>query len=76
MSGVIKRPMPNAYALRRHLLQTRFEQGCRQLRPALYHEPSLWLLELDGPMIMTLHDLTHVHYPHTQPADRLREIER
>ena len=27
-------------------------------------------------MVMTLHDLTHVHYPQTQPRDRLREIER
>ena len=25
---------------------------------------------------MTLHDLTHIHYPETQPADRLREIRR
>lgn len=75
-SSVIKKLVPNAYALRRSLLQVRFERGCRHLRPTLYHEPSLWPLEFDGPMIMTLHDLTHVHYPHTQPADRLREIER
>lgn len=76
LSNIIKRLVPNAYALRRRLLQTRFERGCRQLRPALYHEPSLWPLEFDGPMVMTLHDLTHVHYPYTQPSDRLREIER
>lgn len=75
LSAVVKR-LPNAYTLRRHLQQARFEQGCRRLRPALYHEPSLWPFEFDGPMLMTLHDLTHVHYPHTQPADRLREIER
>lgn len=75
LSALVKR-LPNAYALRRHLQQARFEQGGRRLRPALYHEPSLWPFEFDGPMLMTLHDLTHVHYPHTQPADRLREIER
>lgn len=75
LSALVKR-LPNAYALRRHLQQARFERGCRLLRPALYHEPSLWPFEFDGPMLMTLHDLTHVHYPHTQPADRLREIER
>ena len=27
-------------------------------------------------MLMTLHDLTYLHYPTTQPAARLREIER
>lgn len=68
--------LPNAYELRRCLQQGAFNRGVKNLRPALYHEPSLWPFEFDGPMIMTLHDLTHVHYPHTQPADRLAEIER
>jgi hypothetical protein len=26
--------------------------------------------------VVTLHDLTHIHYPETQPRDRLKEIER
>lgn len=76
LSGWVKRFVPNAYSLRRYLQQARFSQGSARLRPALYHEPSLWPFEFDGPMVMTLHDLTHVHYPFTQPADRLREIER
>ena len=76
LSGWVKRFVPNAYSLRRHLQQVRFSQGAARIRPALYHEPSLWPFEFDGPMVMTLHDLTHVHYPFTQPKDRLREIER
>ena len=65
---------PGAYRARRWLEQRRFDSG----RPPvdLYHEPSLWPLDFDGPMLMTLHDLTHLHYPATQPAARLREIER
>ena len=68
------RNLPGAYRARRWLEQRRFDSG----RPPvdLYHEPSLWPLDFDGPMLMTLHDPTHLHYPATQPAARLREIER
>ncbi|MCR1757801.1 glycosyltransferase family 1 protein, partial [Pseudomonas aeruginosa] len=64
------RNLPGAYRARRWLEQRRFDSG----RPPvdLYHEPSLWPLDFDGPMLMTLHDLTHLHYPATQPAARLR----
>ncbi len=68
------RNLPGAYRARRWLEQRRFDSG--RLPVDLYHEPSLWPLDFDGPMLMTLHDLTHLHYPATQPAARLREIER
>lgn len=74
LSTLIKRCVPNAYALRRLIEQQRFTSGSAGVD--LYHEPSLWPFEFDGPMVMTLHDLAHVHYPHTQPADRLAAIER
>jgi alpha-1,3-rhamnosyl/mannosyltransferase len=60
--------------LRRLIEQQRFSHGSTGVD--LYHDPSLWPFEFDGPMVMTLHDLTHVHFPETQPADRLLEIER
>lgn len=68
--------VPGAYRIRRWLEQSSFDRGLRTRAVDLYHEPSLWPLDFDGPMVMTLHDLTHVRYPHTQPADRLAEIER
>ncbi len=74
LSALIKRCVPKAYVLRRLIEQQRFTRGTAGVD--LYHEPSLWPLEFDGPMLMTLHDLTHVHYPQTQPVDRLAEIER
>jgi len=69
------RQIPGAYQARRWLEQKRFDQGNAQAFD-LYHEPSLWPLAFDGPTLITLHDLTHVHYPQTQPLARLREIER
>ncbi|WEJ72399.1 glycosyltransferase family 1 protein [Pseudomonas sp. PSE14] len=68
--------VPGAYRIRRWLEQSSFDRGLKHRQVDLYHEPTLWPLEFDGPMVMTLHDLTHVHYPQTQPADRLAEIER
>ncbi|MDE3738261.1 MULTISPECIES: glycosyltransferase family 1 protein [Pseudomonas] len=68
--------IPGAYRIRRWLEQGRFDAGLNRQPADLYHEPSLWPLAFDGPMVMTLHDLTHVHYPETQPRDRLAEIER
>jgi alpha-1,3-rhamnosyl/mannosyltransferase len=73
-SGLIKRWVPDAYVLRRLIEQQRFSRGCAGID--LYHDPSLWPFDFDGPMVMTLHDLTHVHFPETQPRDRLVEIER
>lgn len=75
-SGLVKRCLPGAYQWRRQIQQQRFSAGLREQPAALYHEPSLWPLAFDGPMVMTVHDLAHVHYPQTQPADRLREIQR
>ncbi|WP_025806907.1 glycosyltransferase family 4 protein [Pseudomonas chlororaphis] len=69
------RRVPGAYQARRWLEQRRFDQGPHAAID-LYHEPSLWPLEFDGPTVMTLHDLTHLHYPSTQPPARLKEIER
>ncbi|MBD9634213.1 glycosyltransferase family 4 protein [Pseudomonas sp. PDM19] len=74
--AALAKRVPGAYRIRRWLEQGSFDRGLRTRAVDLYHEPSLWPLEFDGPMVMTLHDLTHVHYPQTQPADRLAEIER
>ena len=69
------RQIPGAYQARRWLEQKRFDQG-RTQGIDLYHEPSLWPLAFDGPTVITLHDLTHLHFPETQPLARLKEIER
>ena len=70
------RALPLAYTLRRALEQRRFSAGLRRHASTLYHEPTLWPLASDCPMVMTVHDLTHLRYPHTQPAARRRHIER
>lgn len=75
-AGAAKRLLPAAYRMRRLLEQRCFDRGARKIRPHVYHEPTLWPLDFSGPTVMTVHDLTHIHYPQTQPLDRLKEIER
>lgn len=75
-AGTAKRLLPAAYRIRRLLEQRCFDRGAGRIRPHVYHEPTLWPLDFSGPTVMTVHDLTHIHYPHTQPRDRLKEIER
>lgn len=72
----IKRWAPGAYQLRRFLIQHRFNRACRADHPDIYHEPTLWPLNSEIASVMTLHDLTHVRYPETQPRERLAEIRR
>ncbi|WP_439887008.1 glycosyltransferase family 4 protein [Pseudomonas sp. MBLB4123] len=74
--ATLAKQVPGAYRIRRWLDQRRFDRGAGRRGVQLYHEPSLWPLDFAGPMVMTLHDLTHLHYPETQPRDRLAEIER
>jgi glycosyltransferase involved in cell wall biosynthesis len=68
--------IPGAYALRRALEQRRFDRGLRNNAIGLYHEPSLWPLEFDGPTVMTVHDLCHIKFPETQPRARLSHMQR
>lgn len=70
------RNMPGAYAMRRQLEQRRFDRAVEQSQPDIYHDPSLWPLQFNGPTVMTVHDLTHIDFAWTQPRMRVREIER
>lgn len=42
----------------------------------LLHSPNFILIPFDGPAVTTIHDLSFVHYRHTQPAYRLRFLDR
>ncbi len=68
--------IPGAYALRRVIEQHRFNAGTQRNSVDLYHEPSLWPLEFNGPTVMTVHDLCHVVYPETQPNARIRYMQK
>lgn len=76
IKGVIKRVVPRPYVVSRYLMQRRFTQGAHANRIALYHEPNFMAYRFNGPAVVTVHDLSWIHYAETQPAARVRELER
>src|SRR5690606_23710355 len=76
ISRLAKAAIPGAYRLRRQLVQVRFRPGSLRLQPHIHYQPTLWPVQFDVPIIMSLHDMTQVHFAETRPANRLREIDR
>lgn len=74
--NLIKRLIPRSYVASRFLLQRGFSRGVQQHRIQLYHEPSFMLYRFRGPAVVTIHDLSWLHYAETQPAARVRELNR
>ena len=48
----------------------------RLLRPHLYHEPNYVALPWNGPLVVTVHDLSFVHHPESHPRDRCEHFAR
>ncbi len=42
----------------------------------LLHSPNFILMPFDGPAVTTIHDLSFIHYRHTQPVYRVRFLDR
>ena len=71
------RAIPGAYPARTFLRLVNFRQTVRRLpTQTLYHEPNNILKPFDGPSIITVHDLSHLHYPDFHPRERVRFLER
>lgn len=43
----------------------------RKYEGYVYHSPNFHLPQFNGPMITTIHDLSHLRYPHFHPAARV-----
>ncbi|MDR2637493.1 MAG: glycosyltransferase family 4 protein [Zoogloeaceae bacterium] len=43
---------------------------------ALYHEPGFMALPYDGPLVLTVHDLSCFDHPETHPRERVRLMQR
>lgn len=53
-----------------------FSRGLREHGIDLYHEPNYVPLRYDVPVVITVHDLSWLHYPETHPADRVHWLVR
>jgi alpha-1,3-rhamnosyl/mannosyltransferase len=53
-----------------------FRAGLRRFGIELYHEQNYVPLAYDVPLVLTIHDLSWLHYPEAHPVDRVRWLER
>jgi alpha-1,3-rhamnosyl/mannosyltransferase len=74
--SAFKRLMPRPYVIQRFLLQQMFSRGAKRRQFDLYHEPNFMAYRFNGPTVVTVHDLSWLRYPETQPAARVREMNR
>jgi glycosyltransferase involved in cell wall biosynthesis len=72
----IKKTIPFPYVVMRMVQRPVFSAGVRAFRPHVYHEPNFVAFPFRGPTVSTVHDLSFVHYPETQPKDRLKHLEQ
>lgn len=71
-----RRWIPGAYVLRRTLQSVAFSRHTRSHRFSLYHEPNFLPLPFDGPIAVTVHDLSWIRFPETHPPERVRALDR
>ncbi len=67
------RGIPGAYALRQALREWRDGRGIAKMarESFIYHEPNYIPVRYAGPMVITVHDLSHLRYPQFHPPERV-----
>lgn len=73
---VVKKVLPYPYIVTRAGQRLVFSGGMRLIRPQLYHEPNYVALPWDGPLVVTVHDLSFVHHAASHPKERLDHLAR
>jgi alpha-1,3-rhamnosyl/mannosyltransferase len=76
LKAFVKRWVPRPYELSRAIQQQAFTKGVRTFQPDLYHEPGFLPFRFDGPTIVTIHDLSWIRYPQSQPPERVRILNK
>jgi glycosyltransferase involved in cell wall biosynthesis len=71
----IKRYVPQPYRVSRFIQQSLFSAAAGK-RFAVYHEPNFLAFRYRGPTVVTVHDLSWIRHPETQPAERVRIMDR
>ncbi len=72
----VKKVLPWSYEIVRLLTQVCFTAGAWRKGFDLYHEPNFLAYEFEGPLVLTVHDLSFVRYPELHPAARIEAMAR
>lgn len=66
--------VPFAHHAARWWQERHFVPGARARGIELYHEPNYLAYRFDGPMVVTVHDLSWIRHPEMHPPDRVRTM--
>jgi alpha-1,3-rhamnosyl/mannosyltransferase len=72
----VARRLPFAYEMRDRTCARALRRVRGKLKEALYHEPNYVLVPFNGPCVVTVHDLSHIHYPQYHPVERVRHMDK
>lgn len=73
---LVRRFLPNSYAVSRAFQQNRFSEFTRKTPHDVYHEPNFLAYRFDGPSIITVHDLSWIRHPEMHPIARVRAMDK
>lgn len=76
VNSVLQRLVPFPRATRRLIQRAAFAYRTRVgLRDAIYHEPNYLPMPFDGPLVLTICDMSCFDHPETHPVERVRLME-
>ncbi|PID42493.1 MAG: hypothetical protein CSB48_09710 [Proteobacteria bacterium] len=70
----VARKIPAARSLKRKMIGARLYRKRGQLADYIYWEPNYLLYPYDGVSISTIHDLSHLYFPHYHPKERVKAL--
>jgi len=76
LKKLIVKLIPFPYEISRYYQQSTFNDGIKRYRPEVYHDPNYLAYRFDGPIVVTVHDLSHVRYPETHPKIRVEAMNK
>lgn len=71
-----RKHIPWSYEIRQWTQSHRFQAGTKSGQFSLYHEPNNVPLPFDGPLVLTVHDLSWIRFPEMHPIERVRAMDK
>lgn len=72
----LRKAIPFAYEMRHWVQSQGFRLQAKARDCQLYHEPNYLALPFDGPLVLTVHDLSWIRYPQAHPIERVRAMDK
>lgn len=73
---LLKKFIPKTYEISRIIQQSYFNERSYEKAKGIYHEPNFLAFKYNGPLVLTVHDLSWIRYPEMHPKDRVRNMNK